>query len=241
MRVLTAVLVLGVLGALSAGCKAKPGGSCKIETKEVCADDKKALACHDGKWEEMLCKGPDGCSQASSLRICDQTVAEEKDVCNFADDVVCSSDKRALLQCVKNRWTMVQTCNGERACSVDKTKVFCDNAIASVGDPCREEDDYACSMDKKVALVCKGNKFGQLRLCKGPNGCRIVTSKEGPKVDCDDSISNPGDPCDREEHFACMPDERTILRCHNKKFEVDEKCAKPKEKCGLKGGLVGCY
>ena len=42
------------------GCKPKAGASCKIETKEVCVDDKEALVCHDGKWEEMTCRGPDG-------------------------------------------------------------------------------------------------------------------------------------------------------------------------------------
>lgn len=239
---LPAVLAAGVLALAIAGCKAKPGGSCKIETKEVCADDKKALACHDGKWEEMACKGPDGCSQASTLRICDQSVAEDKEVCNFNDDVVCSADKKAMLQCVKNRWTQVQTCLGDRACSVEKQRVSCDNSTANLGDLCREEDDYACTPDKKVALVCRGGKFTQTMLCKGPKGCKIVGTKEaGFKVECDDSISNVGDPCERDDHYACTPDERTILRCHAKKFEVDDKCVKPKDKCGLRGGLIGCY
>lgn len=234
---LTAVLAVAALGA----CKPKVGGSCKIETKEVCIEDKKALACHDGKWEEMSCKGPDGCSKASGESVCDQSVAEDKDVCNLADDYVCTGDKKGMLQCTKNKWTLVQSCLGDRACVMEKKKVTCDNSIANVGDDCREEEDYACTPDRKAALACRGSKFVQANLCKGPKGCRVTGAKEqGFKVECDDSIANVGDACEKEEHFACATDERAILKCKGKKFESEEKC-KPKEKCQIRGGSVGCY
>jgi hypothetical protein len=233
---LVAAFVLGV-----AGCKPKAGGSCKIETKEVCADEKNALACHDGKWEELTCKGPEGCAKTSGEHACDQSVAEDKDVCNLADDYVCTADKKGMLQCVKNRWTLVQSCLGERACLMEKKKVTCDNSVANPGDACREEDDYACSPDRKAALACRAGKFVQASLCKGPKACRVTGSKDqGFKVECDDSIAAPGDACEKEEHFSCSNDERAILKCKNKRFDVEEKC-KPKEKCQIKGGSVGCY
>jgi hypothetical protein len=236
------VLLALVIFVAAAGCKPKAGGSCKIETKEVCVDDKKALACHDGKWEEMICKGTDGCSKNGTLeKPCDQGVAEDKDVCNLADDYVCTSDKKGMLQCTKNKWTLVQSCLGERACAIDKKKVTCDNSIANLGDTCREEDDYACTPDKKGALACRSGKFVQASLCKGPKGCRVTGGKDqGYKVECDDSIANVGDVCEKEDHWSCTADERTILKCHAKKFDVDDRC-KPKEKCGIKGGLVGCW
>lgn len=237
------VFFAGALLAVSASsaCNPKAGGACRIETKEVCVEDKKALACHDGKWEEMSCKGPDGCSKASGDAVCDQSVAEDKDVCNLSDDYVCSSDKKAMLQCVKNRWTTMQTCLGDRACLMEKKRVTCDNSIAAQGDACREDEDYACSWDKKSALVCRGGQFIAASLCKGPKGCKVEGDKDkGFKVQCDDSIANVGDACEKEEHFSCAQDERSILKCKNKKFDVEEKC-RGKERCQIKGGTVGCF
>lgn len=235
------VLLLVSLVALS-GCKPTPGGSCKVESKEVCVDDKKALACHDGKWEEMLCRGPDGCSKKGGDSICDQSVAEDKDVCNLADDYVCTADKKAMLQCVKGRWTNVQSCLGQRGCQMEAKRVTCDNSLANLGDPCRDEEDYACAAsDQKSALVCRGGKFVQSAHCKGPKGCRVTGDKaSGFKVECDDTIAAVGDACEKDDHFTCTADERTIVRCRNKKFEVEDRC-KPREKCQIRGGLVGCY
>lgn len=236
---LLAAVMLG-LGAL-AGCKPKAGATCKIEMKEVCADDKKALACHDGKWEEMACRGPEACAKGGAEHVCDQSVAEPGDVCNLVDDYVCTADKKAMLQCTKNKWTLVQTCLGDRACVMEKKKVTCDNSVANVGDACREEEDYACSTDKKAALACRKNQFVQTSLCKGPKGCRVTGTKQtGFKVECDDSVAAAGDPCEKEEHYSCSSDERSILKCKNKKFDVEDKC-KPKEKCQIRGGMVGCY
>jgi len=236
------VLLIAVLLSTSLfACKPKVGAGCKIETKEVCVDDKKALACHDGKWEELSCKGTDGCSKASGEHVCDQSVAEDKDVCNLTDDYVCSSDKKAMLQCSKNHWTTVQSCLGDRACSMEKKKVTCDNSIAKEGDSCREEDDYACSVDKKTALACRKLVFVQASQCKGPKGCKVGGTKEnGFKIECDDSIANQGDSCEKEDHYSCSQDERAILKCKGKKFDIEDKC-KGKEKCQIRGGQVGCY
>ncbi len=237
----TALLALCFLTALLGACKPKVGGSCKIETKEVCIEDKKALACHDGKWEEMSCRGPGGCSKASGEHVCDQSVAEDKEVCNLANDYVCTPDKKGMLECSRSKWTFVQSCLGERGCVMEQKKVTCDNSVANPNDACREEEDYACSPDKKSALVCKGSKFVQASQCKGPKGCRVTGSKEtGFKVECDDSVAADGDSCEKEEHYSCTADERKILRCKGKKFVVEETC-KSREKCQIRGGQVGCY
>lgn len=231
----------GASAVLVGGCKPKAGAGCKIETKEACIDDKKALACHEGKWEEMSCRGPAGCAKNGGEAACDQTVAEDKDVCNLANDYVCSGDKKGMLECARNRWSFVQSCLGDRGCTMESKKVTCDNSIANAGDACREEEDYACSPDKKNALVCRGGKFGVASNCKGKNGCRVTGDKNaGFKVECDDSIANLGDPCDKDGHFACSPDEKQIVKCTGKKFVADDKCKK-QEKCAVKGELVGCY
>lgn len=228
--------------SLVTGCRPKPGSACKIETKEMCTDAKSALACHDGKWEEMPCRGALGCTKTGNESSCDQSVAEEKDVCNLVNDFVCSGDKKSMLECTKNHWTMSQSCLGDRACTMEAKKVTCDNSFANVGDGCREEDDYACGLpDKKNAIVCRSGKFVMASNCKGKNGCKVSGDKTaGFKVECDDSIANPGDACDKEGHYSCTPDERQIVRCVGKKYVADDKC-KPKEKCAVKGELVGCY
>ena len=228
--------------SLLGGCKPKAGAACKIEAKEACIDGKRALACHDGKWEEMTCRGPNGCGKSGNEIICDQSVAEDKDTCNLGTDVVCSGDKKGMLECTKSKWTFLQSCLGERACSIEGKRVNCDNSLANLGDTCRDEDDYACALpEKKNAIVCRSNKFVLASNCPGKNGCRVAGDKgAGFKVECDDSIANPGDTCDKEGHYSCTPDEKQIVRCVGKKYVADEKCKKA-EKCAVKGELVGCY
>lgn len=229
------------VSTLLVGCKPKAGASCQLETKELCLDDKQALACHEGRWETMPCRGPAGCAKRGSENVCDQSIAEANDVCNLAGDFVCQGDKKSMLECQKNRWVVAQSCLGERGCVTDAKKVVCDNSIANLGDACREEDDYACAPDKASALVCRQGKFVVATNCKGKKGCRVSGDKgTGFRVECDDSIAAIGDPCDKEGHFTCAPDEKQILKCVNKKFVGDDKC-KPREKCQVKGELVGCY
>lgn len=240
---LTALAIASLLGPLT-GCRPKVGASCKAEGKEVCATDKGALVCHDGTWVEMTCRGPAGCAKSGEGGVCDQSVAEEKDTCAIEHDFVCTSDKQAMLECQKGasglRWTLSQRCQGERGCVLDNKKVACDDSIANVGDACREEDDYACAADKKSALACKNKSFALASSCRGKNGCRLMGDKAtGFKVDCDDTVAVAGDPCDKENNYACAPDEKTILKCVGKKFAVEDKC-RAKEKCAIRSDMVSC-
>ena len=41
-----------------------------------------------------------------------------------------------------------------------------------MGDPCVDDDDPACSVDKKSMLKCKGKKMVESRKCKG--GCTVM-------------------------------------------------------------------
>jgi hypothetical protein len=236
------LVVVACLAASFAGCAPKAGGACKREAREVCSADKQALACHDGKWEEMSCRGPAGCAKGGSEGVCDQSIVEEKDVCNVVNDFVCATDKKSMLACTKNRWAFSQACLGERGCSMDQPKkVVCDNSIANVGDVCREEDDYGCSPDKRNAIVCRSGKFVLANNCRGKNGCRVTGDKAaGFKAECDDSVAEIGDVCSREGNYSCAPDEKQIVKCTAQKFVGDEKCKK-NEKCGIRGGQIGCY
>ena len=74
-----------VIAVLAMSCKPKPGASCKIDFREYCTDEKHALACHDNKWEEISCKGPDGCQKKGNDFVCDQSIADDKELCNLPD------------------------------------------------------------------------------------------------------------------------------------------------------------
>ena len=224
-----------------AGCKPKADGNCKIETKESCTSEKAALACHDGKWEEMPCRGSGGCSKAGKEDSCDQSVANDKDTCNLPSDVVCTEDKKGMLECKGNKWTAIQTCLGTRGCSMETKKVSCDNTVANPGEPCRDDNDYACSPDAKTVVVCRSNKFTTGAMCRGKGGCKVMGEKGETKVECDDSIARVGDPCEKEGHYSCADDEKSIVRCKAKKYELDDTCKKRGEKCAVRGDLVGCY
>ena len=220
----------------------KAGAACKIETKELCISETQALACHDGRWEQMKCRGPIGCSKNGGEDACDQAVADDKEVCNLVNDYVCSSDQKVMLECTKHRWAFVQSCAGDRHCVLEQKKVTCDNSIATVGDACREEEDYACAApDQKSALVCRGGKFVMASHCDGKNACRVTGDKSaGFKVNCDDSVATIGDACEKEGHYSCSPDAKQIVRCVHHQFAPDDKC-KRREKCSVKGAVVGCY
>lgn len=237
------------LVALVGGCKPKEGASCRNDGRELCTSESEALACHDGVWVSMRCRGKAGCDKNGENGVCDQSVAEAGEVCNLDSDFVCSADKKTMLACTKLRWTPAQTCLGERGCVVEPGRVSCDNTIAAVNDPCRDEDDHACTADKSTALVCRGGKFQAAAICRGPKGCRVVPSKETVagdpsqhrlQVTCDDSVASINDACEPEGHYACALGERSILRCRDRRFVQDDPC-KPKEKCQVKGDQVGCY
>ena len=227
---------------LPAADEPKAGARCTMDTKELCITGAQALACHDGKWEEMTCRGPSGCSKNGGEDTCDQSVADDKEVCNLASDYVCTPDKKGMLECRKNRWTFVQRCAGDRRCTQEQKKIICDNSIANLGDDCREADDYACAApDHKSALVCRGGKFVIASKCNGKDACRVVGDKStGFKVTCDDSVATIGDVCDKDGHFACSADGKQIVRCVNKRFVGDDKC-KRREKCAVRSAVVGCF
>jgi hypothetical protein len=223
---------------LFAGCKAKEGGECKVESKLTCEDPKSALACHTGKWEKELCKGPKGCVQKGSDSECDHTTAESGDVCTVAEDHSCSADKKSMVRCVKNHYVTVESCLGPGGCARGDKEATCDNSAAAAGDPCTQEGDLACALDGKSTVSCKGGKMAQGLPCKGPKGCTVA----GTAVRCDDALSDLNDPCmatPGKDHYACAQDAKSLLKCDGGKFVQSDKCTGQKT-CKLLGDVFGC-
>jgi hypothetical protein len=226
-------ICLAALSVGLVGCKEKLGGKCSVEEKEICQDKTTALVCHGGKWEEMKCKGAPGCVKGNP-DTCDQSSADENDVCNLKDDVVCSGDKKTMLKCDNYKWVLAQKCGGANACVVQTKVVKCDNSVADLGDKCTTENDYACTTDKKGSLVCKNKKFENAGLCRGPRGCRI----NGDKIECDESIAAEGELCEHENAPACAMDMKAILVCKDKKWKVDQACKRTP--CKVTGNTIDC-
>jgi hypothetical protein len=228
---LTTLLVALALG----GCKPKVGGTCKVDGKESCKDLTTAFVCHEGKWEEMSCRGPKGCLGGSAISDCDQSLARLDEVCNVADNFTCADDKKTALQCKGNKWTLDEACLGPKGCALVGHDISCDSSLAKEGDKCTREDNNACTRDHKGHLVCKGGKFALTENCRGEKGCHEV----GNKIDCDNSVAQVGEVCDTVNDHTCTADGKSIVKCNGSKWVADEAC-KGRKLCKVTGSEVGC-
>jgi hypothetical protein len=129
-------------------------------------------------------------------------------------------DKKTALACRGSAFIEV-ACAGPSACSKYQDHANCDTSLATAGAPCMGEDDeYACSPDKKHALVCKGGKFEAYLECRGDAGCSML----GRSVSCDMSVAAKGDPCKTQGAFACTEDQKNMVVCRDGRFEPYRFC-----------------
>lgn len=138
------------------------------------------------------------------------------------------TDKQTALACHGGKLAAV-TCGGPAGCANAANQASCDTSVASVGAPCMGdgEDEYACSPDKKRALVCKGAKFEPYLECRGAAGCAVL----GKTVSCDTSIANRNDPCKSQGAVACSEDQKEMLVCRDGRFVSYRFCR----------GQFGCF
>jgi hypothetical protein len=226
------IAILLLLVALVGGCTPKPGDACK-PGNETCADAKSALACIGGRVNTVPCRGPSGCTRTGDVTACDNTVAEDGDVCPADDDSACSAKHDAMLVCRGGRFAVAQRCRGDRGCQVSLDRATCDVGLAEAGDVCREEGNRACSVDHASLLACTAGKFAVALKCRGARGCRVGTDK----VDCDDTIADVGDACEAASDTACATDGRTLLTCKDHQFAMARAC---KTKCAPQAGAIAC-
>lgn len=222
-----AVAVIGVGTFAFGGCKPKVGGKC-TSGQEVCTDKANGLACgSDNKFYSISCGGPDGCKSGSSGFTCDNSLASAGDGCETDDDVSCSTDKKAALECHNNKFEVGSTCKGPKGCVLDGDKISCDDDVADENDPCHFDDDYACTSDKQRVLRCKDKKMVAYNACRGPNGCVIKEEPVEHKIEfeCDDTVAQVGDACDTEGNPACSVDKANLLQCKSGTFQQHRACA----------------
>jgi hypothetical protein len=178
---------------------------CDEENDVACAVDKKAaLECHGGTFGVgETCKGPHGCEIKGDKITCDNDISDVDDPCHFEGDYACTSDKLYVLKCIDHKMKKLNSCRGAKSCRVfelpaeHKIEFVCDDTIAQAGDPCDEENEVACTMDKKAILQCHSAVFAALKDCKGPKGCTF--DDKGEKFECDPGAGGTGKPVDVKE------------------------------------------
>ncbi|HEY2404502.1 MAG TPA: hypothetical protein VGI10_00760 [Polyangiaceae bacterium] len=212
--------------ALAFGCKPKPGGKCLGNASPVCFDPQQALICNNGTYKSLSCRGAKGCTTSATQLDCDNSLATLGDGCNTENDVACQLDKKAALQCKSGKFELAATCKGAHGCASEDNEISCDDHVADLADPCHQNNNYACTSDKKALLQCVDNKFAALDSCKGSNGCRIFELPEEKKTDfsCDETLADENDPCDTDGNLACSGDKKELLSCKSKKYSVLKKC-----------------
>lgn len=210
---------------------ANEGARCGERGDVSCTPDRKTmLLCRDGKWAATdRCLGPDGCRSTEASVECDTTVGIEGDICTPAARskkvaYVCTSDGKAVLTCSGGKWRKVESCTGPKGCSGSRT-IECDHPTASPGDFCVKEekdDDHACSPDRKARLECGPDGWKVESKCLGEKGC----SDSGTDIECDDSVQEPGSPCDEDDEGSavCSTDKKTILECKDGKLVKSRTC-----------------
>ncbi len=144
-------------------------------------------------------------------------------------------DKKTALTCRDGTFAEV-TCAGANGCAKYQGHAACDTSVASLGDPCMGEDDeYACTPDKKQGLVCNRGKFEPYLECRGKTGCTML----GRTVSCDQSVAVKGDACKTQGAVACGDDQKHMVICRDGRFELYRYC-RGQYGCTSRGETPSC-
>lgn len=164
----------------------------------------------------VLSSACDAVKQLSSL--VSGATGKPGEPCAKAGESACLDDKNALL-CVGGKWEKL-ACRGLNGCMGVAPNAACTNDGYVDGEPCVDEGNYQCTLEKKAMLFCESGHWKTVEKCLGQNGC--VANAKGAK--CDNSISEAGAPCETENTYACATDAKTLLRCTQKKLVPSASC-----------------
>ena len=232
-HVLAVALALLMLIAILPACGKSVGSSCKAG-ESACLNPKSALSCVGGKFIEVACKGPLGCTRYQEHANCDVSIAAEGDNCLGLNDeeYACSTDKKRALICRNGKMERHLECRGKSGCALLGQQVSCDTSVAEKNDPCKVQGASACTASQKELLVCKDGKFVHYRHCRGQAGC--YTRDEAPA--CDETMSLEGDECGLPGFVVCSVDAQSELICQNGVFMKARTC---RNGCTVIGGGRG--
>ena len=166
---------------------AMPGEACMMAVSGdnlACGTDKLTeLTCVAGPWKlTRTCKGPKKCTITGNNINCDDSMGDVNDLCVVEagdNNYGCTTDKKIEVVCdaSSSKFLPSNTCRGPKGCYIESDKVFCDQAMARLGDKCRPVDNHSCSEDATQELKCSPQfTWIKQRDCKH-SGCKIKSSE----------------------------------------------------------------
>lgn len=162
----------------------QPGDPCSTDDDgaALCAGPDRMIACRNGSYQIVPCRGQRGCVNEGGFALCDQSVAMLGDGCKDENKKACASDGKSVLVCQNGVMNALYACRGERGCSAAGGKLDCDMSVAREGDPCDKtmEGSISCSEDRSSTMICKGEKFALDAKCKPKTRCTV----DGTKTEC---------------------------------------------------------
>ncbi len=198
-----------------ANAREREGLSCTGE-KSKCLDGTTMLICSDSKWRKVPCNGPKQCAGDQEHALCDESGNSAGDACWEDKTSLCSTDSKAMLSCVDHKVTRLE-CLGASGCTSDSAKVHCDLSVSTVGAPCDNPKNAACSADGKSKLNCTNGHLEVGSLCS--DGCKV----EHDTVYCDGSSGKVGDPC-ADGATVCTIDHKSLLKCQGSHWAFGDHC-----------------
>ncbi len=153
------------------------------------------FSCRNNRFAvEETCKGAGACTLEKDGLTCDNDTSDPGDPCHTVGDYACTTDKKLALKCGSDHMMApLNSCKGAKGCRVHeipeqkKVEFVCDDAVADATDPCDENGEEACTIDRKGLLRCEANKFAIYKPCAG--GCTFDAS--GDKFACDTGAAPP--------------------------------------------------
>ncbi len=162
----------------------RSGDACSHAEEGVaaCGGADAMIACHDGKFVTVACRGPNGCTNDGGRALCDQSVAAAGDACKDPDSKACASDKQQVLSCKEQSMQPLYACRGPSGCNSSAKKLSCDQTVAKLGDACDKglEGHIACNEEHSATLACKKQSFTLDEKCKPGTKCSV----EGSSTSC---------------------------------------------------------
>jgi hypothetical protein len=146
------------------------------EGAAACSAKDMMLACRDGKYAAVPCRGARGCASESGRALCDTSIAAPSDACKEEGLKACSTAKDQVLICKDHGMVQLFPCRGENGCSSGGGKLSCDTSIAKLADPCDKKMDgqaFSCTPDATAILTCKAGLFTLDEKCKAGQKCVV--------------------------------------------------------------------
>jgi hypothetical protein len=157
--------------------------------------------------------------------------------CTRAWAIECTGKTDAVV-CVGGRWESMQ-CRSVTGCMDmgNEGNDGCSNDTHVVGEPCKEDGAYGCSLDGKAMLKCDADRWTKADDCRGQNGC--VSNATG--ASCDKGTESAGAACtpENEGNGSCTPDGHALLVCKSGKMVVAAMC-KGMHGCRQQGTKLDC-